>query len=177
MNTFIESRAAPAGWTLLVGPHSLNTTLLNAIARLGEGGPLHILDGGNRFNAYGVARAARGCSEVLSRITVARAFTCYQVLSLLESTPSTHIPLVILDLLSTFYDESVRAEERKRLLRNCTRHLERLAGASAPLLISVHPPRLPSQAAVELLGLLQASAADTYFIQPEAQAPEPLSLF
>src|SRR5512137_642239 len=75
-------------WMLVVGPRSLNTALLTAIARLGEGGPVRVLDGGNRFNAYVVARAARGRPEVLNRITVSRAFTCYQVLSLLESTPA-----------------------------------------------------------------------------------------
>jgi hypothetical protein len=164
------------GWMLLVGPRSLNATMLAAIARLGEGGAVRILDGGNRFNAYTVARAARGRQDILDRITVARAFTCYQVLSLLEGTPAIQIPFVILDFLSTFYDESVQVGERKRLLRACAMHLERLVGAAGGV-VSVHPPAVPSQAAVELLGLLQASAGEAYFIQPAAPAPEPLRLF
>ena len=164
------------GWMLLVGPRSLNATMLAVIARLGESGPLRVLDGGNRFNAYTVARAAHGRQDILDRITVARAFTCYQVLSLLEDTPAIQIPFVILDFLSTFYDESVQVGERKRLLRACTLHLERLAGASGGA-VSVHPPAVPSQAAVELLRLLQASAGEVYFIQSAAPAPEPLRLF
>jgi hypothetical protein len=303
--TMCSANAALASWILLVGPRDLNTTMLAAIARLGEGGPVRVLDGGNRFNAYTVARAIRladpstplgvetadvGLSrgdplrgrcapqtptrlEILNRITVSRAFTCYQVLSLLESISSAPLgaetadgglsrgdPLrgrcapqtppqlarpiqfppapalggiVVLDLLSTFYDESVQVGERKRLLRACITHLERLAGSSAPsiddtshgddmlrkwrpvprgcfpcgddvtsaastdggmsrgdaspagtmsqrppqLVVSVHPPRVPSQAAVELLGMLQASAVDTYFIQQAAPAPEPVRLF
>ena len=161
---------------LLVGPRSLNTTMLNAIARLGEGGPVRILDGGNRFNAYMVARAARGRPEVLNRITVSRAFTCYQVRSLLESTPATPIPFVVLDLLNTFYDESVQVGERKRLLRACTMHMERLAGAAGGV-VTVHPPRVPSQAAVELLEMLQSPMVDSYFIETPAPAPEPMRLF
>jgi hypothetical protein len=218
----IEPKAG--SWILLVGPRSLNSTMLTAIAHLGERCALRVLDGGNRFNAYTVARAARGLSPfsggrqeapsrdirgILNRITVSRAFTCYQVLSLLESTPSTQAPFVVLDLLNTFYDESVQIGERKRLLRSCLAHLERLVGPSAPRaptgccasaeaalkvrgqadgglrpprlvaggVVSVHPPAVPSQAAIELLSLLQASAADTFFAQPPASAPEPMRLF
>jgi hypothetical protein len=228
-----SAKAAPPAWTLLVGPRSLNPTLLTVIARLAQGDlspAVCVLDAGNRFNAYTVARAARGRPDVLNRITVSRAFTCYQVLSLLENSssapfghqatapqeriatggmlpsrpvrPAGPLTFVVLDLLNTFYDESVQVGERKRLLRDCIRHLERLvapaggssttpgtdtAAAQGPpangnrelprLVVSVHPPRVASQAAVALLELLQASAVDTCFIQTEAPAAEPLRLF
>ena len=42
---------------LLVGPRSLNASMLTLIARLGERAAVRVLDGGNRFNAYSVARA------------------------------------------------------------------------------------------------------------------------
>ena len=126
---------------------------------------MHVLDGGNRFYGYTLARAARGRPELLNRITVARAFTCYQVLALLESTPASDGPFIILDLLRTFYDESVQAGERKRLLRAASRQMQRLEQAGGGL-VSVHPPALASPAAVELLGMLQAAAADTFFVQP-----------
>jgi ABC-type cobalamin transport system ATPase subunit len=174
MITSIEPKAG--SWLLLVGPRSINTTMLTAIARLGERGALRVLDGGNRFNAYSVARAARGRPEVMNRITVSRAFTCYQVLSLLESTPAIQVPFVVLDMLSTFYDESVQLGERKRLLRACIIHLkrlERLAGGA----VSVHPPTVPSPAAQDLWELLRASATDTFIVQPAAPAPEPMRLF
>jgi hypothetical protein len=55
----IKSIKPKAGrWILLVGPRSLNTTMLNALARPGECGSARALDGGNRFNAYSVTRAA-----------------------------------------------------------------------------------------------------------------------
>jgi hypothetical protein len=161
---------------LLVGPRSINPTMLTAVARLGERGALRVLDGGNRFDAYAVARAARGRPEVLERITISRAFTCYQVLSLLENTPDIPVPFVVLDLLRTFYDESVRAGERKRLVRDCILQLERLEKAAGGV-VSIHPPAVFSQTAVEMLEMLQASAVDTYFIQPAAAAPEPMRLF
>lgn len=174
MNTSIEPKAG--SWLLLFGPRSMNTTMLTAIARLGERGALQVLDGGNRFNAYTVARAARGRPEVLNRITVSRAFTCYQVLSLLESTPAIQIPFVVLDMLNTFYDESVRVGERKRILRSCIDHLKRLERTAGGV-VSVHPPSVPSTASQELWSLLQASAADTFMVQPVAPALEPMRLF
>jgi hypothetical protein len=165
------------GWILLVGPHQVNAAMLQAIARLGQAGQVRVLDGGNRFNAYTVARLARGRPQVMDRITVSRAFTCYQVRSLLESTPASAGPFAILDLLNTFYDESVQAGERKRLLRACLTHLERL-GWSCGGAASVYPPKVPSQVALEMLAMLQEASADTFFIQPLAAAsPEPLRLF
>jgi len=118
----------------------------------------------------------RGRPEVLEHITVSRAFTCYQVLALLESTLATSSACVVLDLLNTFYDESVQAGERKRLLRACLAQLERL-GRCSHSVVSVHPPKVPSQVAVEMLAMLQVKAQDTIFIQPEPAAPEPLRLF
>ena len=61
MLTFLQPQniVPKAGrWILLVGPRSLNASVLDAIARLGERTPVRVLDGGNRFNAYKVARAA-----------------------------------------------------------------------------------------------------------------------
>ena len=158
--------------------------MLLAIARMGAGGAVRVLDGGNRFNAYPVARAVKGRADVLNRITVSRAFTCYQVLSLLESTPAIQaVPqpdisfrLVALDLLNTFYDEAVRPPERRQLLRACLAQLERLAVNAGA--ISVHPPAVGSPVAVELLQMLAASpAVETFFVQEELPPPEPLKLF
>jgi hypothetical protein len=138
--------------------------MLNFIARLGESESVRVLDGGNRFNVYAVARAARGRSDILNRITISRAFTCYQVLSLLEGTPAIPVPFVVLDLLSTFYDESVQLEERKQLLRACILHLQRLERVAGGI-VSVHPPAVPSPATVQLLEMLQTPTTDTYFVQ------------
>ncbi len=159
MNTSIEPKAG--SWVLLIGPRNMNSMMLTAIARLGERGSLRVLDGGNRFNAYTVARAARGRPDVLNRITVSRAFTCYQVLSLLEDTPAIQFPFVVLDLFSTFYDESVQSGERKRLLRACIAHLDRLAQTSGGV-VSVHPPAVPSRLAVDMLALLASAASEIW---------------
>ncbi|NJN44424.1 MAG: hypothetical protein HC806_06700 [Anaerolineae bacterium] len=62
------------------------------------------------------------------------------MLTLLEETPASAIPHLILDFLATFYDESVSAAESYRLLSVAIGHLNRLR-KFAPLIISVHPAR------------------------------------
>ena len=163
------------GWFLLVGPHSLNATLLTLISRLGEGVSVRVLDGGNRFNAYNVARQAGGRPEVLNRITVSRLHLLPGALAA-GKHPASASPFVVLDLLNTFYDESVQAAERKRLLRGCIANLHRLEQKSGGA-VSVHPPAVPSPVAVELLEMLQQAALDTYYDQPVPATPGPMRLF
>jgi hypothetical protein len=119
MHTAIE---LPAGrFSLLIAPDRALEYLLDPVASLAWGGPLLILDGGNSFNVYQVARhierrrpawarqqarqqAGRetGLDSILANIQVARAFTCYQVVALLSSTPATPAPTLVLDMLATF---------------------------------------------------------------------------
>ena len=55
----IKSIKPKAGnWILLVDSRSLDSTMLTAIARLGGCKSVRVLDGGNRFTASTVARAA-----------------------------------------------------------------------------------------------------------------------
>jgi hypothetical protein len=166
----------PGQWLLLAGPRLINTTMLEAISRLGRHAQVRVMDGGNRFNAYKVARFAHGRPDVLNRITVSRAFTCYQMVSLLESTPAIPIPFVILDMLSTFYDDNVTLGERKRLLHSCISHLERLEKVSSGV-VSVHPSAVSSQGNIDLLQMLQEAAGEIYYIQAEAPALEQEKLF
>ena len=57
----IKSIKPKAGnWILLVDSRSLDSTMLTAIARLGGCRYVRVLDGGNRFTASKVARAADG---------------------------------------------------------------------------------------------------------------------
>jgi hypothetical protein len=48
-------------------------------------------------------------------VRLSRAFTCYQMLALLAETPAGGPPTLVLDLLDTFYDESVPLHESRRL--------------------------------------------------------------
>lgn len=144
---------------LVIGPRAERMTLLELSAQLALHGPVRVLDGGNSYNALYVSRYIRRhtvqLNETLNRITVARAFTCYQVVTLLAETAtsagsvqavSPH-PTLILDLLATFYDESVDVREAHRLLRDVVAQLHRLRRL-APVIVSLRPapPHQPDRA-------------------------------
>ena len=204
------------GIWLVLAPSAVGSRLLmDLAARLTLGGPLRVLDGGNRFNAFqcsqnlarylttgstksgsfmeayeptmrerhtppaGDSEPARGggpapttapphtLKQALARITLARAFTCYQMLTLLSETPAIpNQPTLALDLLATFYDESVPAAEALRLLERCLADLRRLS-TQAPVVVSARPPRpgrgftygfTPESARPELMEALKAAA-------------------
>jgi hypothetical protein len=156
-------------WKLALAPKSFRSQSLTLAARLAERGPLLVLDGGNQFNAYQVARVARGQPEILNRIQVSRAFTCYQMTSLLEGMIANHESILLLDFLSTFYDESASFPDRCRLLQICLVHIGRLSQTNG-LLVIAHPPALPSPEADHLIECLASQANELW----TAELPAPI---
>jgi hypothetical protein len=82
----------PGHLYLLLAPRPFGRNAMNTLAaHLAVSGPLRVLDAGNWFDAYAIARLVRRqtaqLDQVLQNIRVARAFTCYQVLTLLEQYP------------------------------------------------------------------------------------------
>lgn len=162
---------------LLIAPHAGKSMMLEMAARLATAGTLRVIDGGNQFNAYVVARAVRRrtarMEEALTNIRVARAFTCYQMLVMLADTPENSHPTLVLDLLSTFYDENVRLAESRRLLAASIDHLRRLS-ETAPLMVSVRPPGSASEPErAELLEMLRQAAHQVWITEPPVAAALP----
>jgi hypothetical protein len=164
----------------VLAPHAARHQMLALTARLARLGPLRVLDGGNRFNAYQVARALRresadGFKAALERTQVARAFTPYQMFALLESTPASPRPTLVLDMLNTFYDESLPHTERQRILERCVAHLRRLS-TEAVVAVSVRPPP-PSQPDPQGLVDIIQQAADQVLFFEELTSPSQPALF
>jgi hypothetical protein len=147
--------------------------MTNLIARLALMGNVRVLDGGNCFDLYGLARALRrqapASDFVLERVRIARAFTCYQTVTLLEETPASPAPTLILELLSTFRDENVSTAERKRLLKQCLPQLYRLS-RHASLAISI--PSKRSEQPEELLMMLKEAADQIWHFEQAAPPPQ-----
>jgi hypothetical protein len=116
----------PAQLAILIVPSRATELLLNLAAELADRGPLLVLDGGNRFNAYPVARRLHD-PTALERLQVARAFTCFQMQALLQSTKTEGPALLVIDPLATFNDENVPASERQYTFRCCVAELARLS--------------------------------------------------
>jgi hypothetical protein len=183
MSTFLElpdPDLRPGRLVALLAPHAASQAMLLLAARLAQRGPLRVLDGGNRFNAYTVARALRRLDsarylDALGRIQVQRAFTFYQVAALLESLPVEAVPTLVVDFLDTFYDESASQAERRRLLKSCMAHLRRLSQA-AVVVVSIRPPRPSQPDPGKLLEIVQAGA-DLVWQHEDLPGPQPLKLF
>jgi hypothetical protein len=139
----------PKSITLVVGPRARAEKMVELAASVALRGEVHVLDAGNSFSAFEAARYVRRqtprSGDVLQRIQVARAFTCYQVVTLLRKTPDTASPKLVMGLLSTFRDEGVTLEEGQRLLEVVVGELYRLKRKAA-VAVSISSTLQPERA-------------------------------
>jgi hypothetical protein len=161
---------------LVVAPHAGRDMMLALASRLAPGHVVRVLDGGNQFNAYTVSREIRRhtaeLNHAMNNIRLSRGFTCYQMVVLLADTPTIpDRPVLVLDLLSTFYDESVPMAESRRLLENAIIHLRRLS-RTAPVMVSARTPSALRPERIVLLDLLRA--ASTQVMTAEAPRMQPI---
>ena len=168
---------------VIIGGQTAAGRLLDLAAYLALRGKLLILDCGNRANPLPLVRELRRLTcdpvQALGNIRMARAFTCYQVVALLEQAGSSPIqqPVLIFDMLASFYDESVPYAEGRRLLEQSLRCMTRLH-RSAPLLVSARPPLADFPERRAFLEML-CHISDRYWIEetPQAPLPQQLSFF
>jgi hypothetical protein len=163
---------------LVIAPHRAQRQMMTLLtARLALTGRVRLVDAGNCFDGYGLARQLRQQTSywqpALERVSVARAFTCYQVETLLSELVSDLSPVLVLNLLDTFYDENVKLAERLRLLEVSLGELRRL-GRAASVAVSASLPG-PGQPG-ELLEKLEGAAGQVWSYA-EPQPVEPLRLF
>lgn len=127
----------------IYAPDAARNESMTLIAELGLRGAVTIMDGGNRYRPYQVAALLRrktvDVSTAAKRLYSRRAFTCYEMHTLLSSTPALHQPFLILDLLNTFYDDHVPASEACRLLNSCLGQIQRLV-VCGPVIVTLTPP-------------------------------------
>ncbi len=154
------------GLLVVFGAHGGAGLILDLVARLSLRGPVYLLDCGNRSDMYRVARTLRSLTDdpvaILRNIRLSRAFTCYQVVALLEKISSgVPAPVLVLDLLSTFMDESVQVNESSMLF-NRALHSLTAAASSAPVIVSAKPLLSLSTPRFGLLEQLKSEAAEVW---------------
>jgi hypothetical protein len=88
------------------------------------------------------------------------------MVALLVQTPTSQAPTLVLDLLSTFYDENVPLLERLRLLEQSLAQLRRL---SQPAPVVVSAAGSPADPSGELLARLEAEADHVLRLEPPVQ--------
>ncbi|MBI5933865.1 MAG: hypothetical protein HY867_09170 [Chloroflexi bacterium] len=134
---------------VLCAPHAARDESARLAAELALRGAVTMLDGGNRFLPYRVVHLLRrktvNVAAASNRLFVRRAFTCYEMNSLLADTPALHQPCLIFDLLNTFFDDHVPIHETDRLLKSCLGQIHRLR-LSAPVVVTIAPPLVEERA-------------------------------
>jgi hypothetical protein len=105
--------------------------LTELFAALAMRGSFYAIAGGEWLPTYALARSLRrrttAICDVLSRIRIARPFTCYQLLDLLTDIRPEREPVLILDFLHHFHNPDVPLDVRRRVLRQCCKRLEVLS--------------------------------------------------
>lgn len=164
--------------SLVVAPRSASDKMMLTLATLALHGKVLVIDGGNRFDAYALSRELRQQTvevrEALNRVILSRVFTCYQMSTTLAQLPLDGTPLVILDLLGTYLDESVAFTKRQRLLTKSLTRLQQISD-HAPVAIWVRTRSAPTDEDPKLLPLVLATASDLWELQepdiPDYQLP------
>jgi hypothetical protein len=112
-----------------------------------------VLDGANRFDPYAVSSFARKASlspeSLLKRIRIARAFTCYQMATLMGEKLKSAIAqaqkpwVILLGPITTFLDEDVPERDVRPLFERSLRKVEILAEEGVPFFLfqGLLPPR------------------------------------
>ena len=161
----------PGKLSLVVAPKAVIESLMTMLSTLALHGRVLVIDGGNRFDGYALARALRRRTHqvgpALKRVLLSRAFTCYQMVAVLAELPVDGTPVVVLDMLSTFLDENVNLTKRKRLLDTSLNLLRRIS-QGAPVAIWARARTPTGGEDQELLIPLLEAAQDIW----ELQAPE-----
>ncbi len=166
--------------SLLIAPSATIAILMEMTAELSLQSRVIMVDGGNRFDGYGLARALRrrtvDLKSALDQVLLSRAFTCYQMAALLSEFPQSALPIIVLDMLATFLDENIRLETRQSLLGSCLMQLQRLS-QSAPVVIWARKRSLPGIEDVGLLDQLLETAEKVWRLESPQPDTRQLSLF
>ncbi len=148
---WIAARLAPGEATVWTGAPRAVESLLELLyaGSAAVRGRVSLVEGANRFDPYRIGEIGRAlgvdATETVRRIRLARAFTAYQMVALVDrwaqevrrDRPSL---LVGHDLAALFHDDEIPEEEQAGLLRHVARSLRSVAErAGVPLLLTLGP--------------------------------------
>jgi Rad51 len=121
----------------------------------GLGTDVVFVDGGNTFRLYNISRLAQihqiDSQNVLERIHIARAFTAYQLASLLMDKMAVTVErlrarlVIVSDIAGLFLDKDIPDEEARRVFSHVTGYLSKFATENGVVLVATYLPRKASQ--------------------------------
>jgi hypothetical protein len=127
----------------------LHLTCFRALAEFDE--EVVWIDGGNAVEPYTLSalckRSGFDAHDTLSRVNIARAFTAYQLVTLiddmLEEEAGRSIPamIIISSISDMFMDKDMRRTESHQLLRRCAERVEEVTRSKETItLVTSHTP-------------------------------------
>lgn len=148
---------APGDFAVLYGSPSVTslTSLLCIRAQLpaqlgGLGSNVVFIDGGNTFRLYKIARLAQlqqlNPTKALGRIFISRAFTAYQLTSLIldkleETTRTYNAKLVVIsDIAGLFLDNDIAQEEAEKVYSQIISYLSNFAKKHNIIIVATYLP-------------------------------------
>jgi hypothetical protein len=118
---------------------TLAMAMQELIDRFALRGKVSVITGANRISFEHLPlllhERADEIYEIADRILVSRAETCHQMLDVLRALGSSLSPLVITDMLDSFYEEDLSDREVETILSQCLGLIYKLS-ENIPVLIS-----------------------------------------
>jgi hypothetical protein len=126
--------------------------------------PTIFIDGGNSFSPYEIAETARDygldCKATLEKVFVSRAFTAYQLTSLILEKAHTTLQktraklLIVSDITSLFLDRDIPKLEGRQLFTKTCSKLSEIASEKQTIILANYSPRNWSRQSLFLEAIL-----------------------
>ena len=128
----------------------LHLTCLRALAEFDE--EVVWIDGGNAIEPYTLSALCKrfgfDAHEMLSMVNIARAFTAYQLVSLIDDTLGKEVGrgspamIIVSSISDMFMDKDMRRTESHQLLRRCAERIEEVTKSKETItLVTSHTPK------------------------------------
>jgi hypothetical protein len=142
----------------------------------GLGTNVIFVDGGNTFRLYQISRIAQlhqlDPKQVLNRIYISRAFTAYQMTSIIlerlkETISKYNAKLVVIsDIAGLYLDKDISKEEAKRVFSQLTAYVSKFAEENQLIMLAIYPPHYRSRRNTFLNTLICGRANIVISIRP-----------
>jgi hypothetical protein len=153
----------------------------------GKGIEVIVLDGANRFNPYMASSFARKAfippASLLKKIWIARAFTCYQMATMVGERLNDLLGqggaiaqperrwIILLGLIDTFLDEDVSDREIRPLFEKSLRKMEEMVLRGVPFFL-FQPTVSPDSKRTYLMKRLFQFAKEAWKIDLDDEGPK-----
>jgi len=152
--------------SLIITKGSARNSKIDLIHNLILAGPLFLLAADEWIPSFELPRMVRSktveVKQTLAHLYTVRASTCYRLLDTLSAIPAKGQPMLVLDILHTFFDSHMRLPSRLQVLRQCCNHLKRIARERPVMIMN---QAMPEPEYEHFLPLLQSIALKTLYLE------------